>query len=81
VFLREGCAGYITPCRVLVVVPITSFLPSVKGLELLLFNGGTMALLQSQWGALDLYAVWGVGLLVAAGQWIATPWRSLDTSS
>jgi hypothetical protein len=39
VFVREGHAGYITPCRVLVVVPIASFLPSVKGLEFPLLIG------------------------------------------
>jgi hypothetical protein len=27
VFLREGYVGYVTPCRVLVVVPIISFVP------------------------------------------------------
>jgi hypothetical protein len=50
VFLREGCAGYITPCRVLVVVPITSFLPSVRRLEeeILLLNQGSGVLLQVQ---------------------------------
>jgi hypothetical protein len=31
VFLREGCAGNVAPCRVLAVVQITSFLPSVRG--------------------------------------------------
>jgi hypothetical protein len=35
-----------------VVVPITSFLCSAKGLKFLLFGGGTGALLQLQWGAL-----------------------------
>jgi hypothetical protein len=49
VFLREGCAGYVTLCRVLVVVPITSFLPVVRRLEFPLFIGGSGALLQSQW--------------------------------
>jgi hypothetical protein len=39
VFLREGYAGYVTPCRVLVAVLITSLLPSRKGLELLVFDG------------------------------------------
>jgi hypothetical protein len=33
VFLREWYVGYVTPCRVLVVVLITSFLPSVRGLS------------------------------------------------
>jgi hypothetical protein len=33
VFLRKEYAGNVTPCRVLVVVKITSFLPSVKGVE------------------------------------------------
>jgi hypothetical protein len=31
VFLREGYAVYVTPYRVLIVVHITSFLPSVIG--------------------------------------------------
>jgi hypothetical protein len=44
VFLREGYAG---ACRVLLVLPITSFLPSVRGLEFPLFDRGTGALLQS----------------------------------
>jgi hypothetical protein len=37
----------VPPCRILVVVQITSFLPSAKGLEFLLFDRGTGALLQS----------------------------------
>jgi hypothetical protein len=41
VFFRVGYVGYVTPCRFLVVVPITSFLPSVMGLECLLFGRGT----------------------------------------
>jgi hypothetical protein len=45
VFLREGCARYVTPCRVLFVVPIASFLPSVRGLEFPLSDGDTKALL------------------------------------
>jgi hypothetical protein len=40
VFLRDGYAGYATPCRVLVVVHITSFLPSGRVLRFLLFVGG-----------------------------------------
>jgi hypothetical protein len=39
VFLREGYAGYFTPCRVLVVVLII-FLSTVRGLEFLLLGGG-----------------------------------------
>jgi hypothetical protein len=50
VFLRQGYAGYVTPCRVLVGVAIASFLPSVRRLEFSLFDGGLGALLQSQWG-------------------------------
>jgi hypothetical protein len=61
VFLREGYAEYITPCRALVVVLITSFLSSARGLEFLLFDGGTGALLQSQWEALGLCALQGWG--------------------
>jgi hypothetical protein len=38
-FLREGYVGCVTPCRILVVVPITSFLPSVRRLEFLFFGG------------------------------------------
>jgi hypothetical protein len=34
-FLREGCAGPALPCRVLVVVLITCFLPSVRGMGVL----------------------------------------------
>jgi hypothetical protein len=41
IFLREGYAGNVIPCGVLVVVQITSFLPSAKGLEFLLFDGGS----------------------------------------
>jgi hypothetical protein len=63
VFLRERYAGYVSHCRVLVVVPVTSFLPSAKGLEFSLFDGGREALLQSQWGALGLCALWSTGLL------------------
>jgi hypothetical protein len=49
-FLREEYAGYVTPCSVLVVVPITSFLPSVRRLEeeILLLNQGSGVLLQVQ---------------------------------
>jgi hypothetical protein len=39
VLLREGYSGYVILCRVLVVVPIASFLPSVRGLEFPLFDG------------------------------------------
>jgi hypothetical protein len=39
VFLREGYAEYVTACRVLVVALVASFLPSVRGLEFLLFDG------------------------------------------
>jgi hypothetical protein len=39
------------------VVLITSFLPSVRGLEFLLFDGVTGFLQQSQWGALGLCAL------------------------
>jgi hypothetical protein len=41
-------AVYVIPCRVLIVVPIVSFLPSVRGLKFLLFNEGAGALLQLQ---------------------------------
>jgi predicted metal-dependent hydrolase len=66
VFLREGYAGYVTPCRVLVVVLITFFLSSVSGLEFLLFDGDTGSLLKLQWGALGLYVLQGAGLLAPA---------------
>jgi hypothetical protein len=65
VFLREGYVGYVTLCRVLLVMQITSFLPEVKGLEFLLFDGGAGALLQSQWGALGLCTLWTAGLLAS----------------
>jgi hypothetical protein len=39
-YLREGFARYVIPCSVLVVVTITSFLSSLKRLELLLFDEG-----------------------------------------
>jgi hypothetical protein len=45
VFLREGYAGYVTPCKVLIVVLITSFLPSLRGLEFSLFDGDAETLL------------------------------------
>jgi hypothetical protein len=45
VFLREGCAGNVAPCRVLAVVQITSFLPSVRGLEFPLFDADAGTLL------------------------------------
>jgi hypothetical protein len=38
--------GNVTPCSA-VVVQITSFLPSARGLEFLLFDGSTGTLLQS----------------------------------
>jgi hypothetical protein len=66
VFLREGYTGYITPCRVLAMVQITSFLPSVRGLEFPLFDGSTGALLQSQWDMLGLCALWEASLLAPA---------------
>jgi hypothetical protein len=55
------------PCRVFIVVPITSFLSSVKGLEFLLFDGGIGVLLQSQWGVFGLCVLWMAGLLAPAG--------------
>jgi hypothetical protein len=58
VFLREGNAGYITCCRVLVVVPITTFLPSARRLTFPYSDVGTGALLESQWGALGLCVLW-----------------------
>jgi hypothetical protein len=57
VFLREGYAGNITPCRVLVVVQITSFFPLVRNLAFLLFDGSEWTLPQSQWGSLGLCAL------------------------
>jgi hypothetical protein len=66
VFLREESAGNVTPFRVLVVVQISSFLPSARGLEFPLFGGGKRALLQSQWGTLGLCAWWEAGLLPPA---------------
>jgi hypothetical protein len=68
VFLREGCVGYVTPCRVLVALLITSFLPSVRAarVEFLLFDQDIRALLQSQWGVLGLCMLQGAGLLAPA---------------
>jgi hypothetical protein len=65
IFLREGFAGYFTPCRILVVL-ITSFLLSVRVMEFLLFDGGVGTLLLLQWGALGVCALWGVCLLASA---------------
>jgi hypothetical protein len=48
VFLREGYARYVIPCRVLAVVQMTSFLPSVRELDSQLFDGGVVTLLQFQ---------------------------------
>jgi hypothetical protein len=45
VVLREGYAGSAALCRVLVVVTVTSFLPSVRGMEFSFFDGGSVALL------------------------------------
>jgi hypothetical protein len=58
-FLSEKYVGYVTPYRILAVMSITSFLPSAGGLEFPLFDEGTGALLQWQWGALGLCALWG----------------------
>jgi hypothetical protein len=55
-----------TPCKVLIVVPITSFLYSARGLEFLLFDRDAGALLQSQWGVLGLCALWGISILAPA---------------
>jgi hypothetical protein len=66
VFLRDGYAGNVTPCRVLVMVQITSFLFSVRGLELQLYDGGVEHLLQSQRSVLCLCALWKAGLLAPA---------------
>jgi hypothetical protein len=66
VFHREGCAGNVTLCRVLVVVLITSLLPSVRRLKFPLFDGGAEAHMQLQWGALGLCALWMAGLLASA---------------
>jgi hypothetical protein len=50
VFLRKWYAEFITLYRVLVVVMITSFVSSVRGLEFLFFDGSAGVLLQSEWG-------------------------------
>jgi hypothetical protein len=63
VFLSVGYAGYVTPCRVLIVVPIISFLSSLRGLEFPLFDWSSEALLQSQWGMLGFCALEEAGLL------------------
>jgi hypothetical protein len=49
-----------------VVVQITFFLPSARGLEFLLFDGGAGALLWLQWGALTLCELWEPGFLAPA---------------
>jgi hypothetical protein len=66
VFVREGYAGYVALCRVLIVVLITTFLFSARGLDFQLFDGGIRALLQSQLGALGLCALWAAGFLAPA---------------
>jgi hypothetical protein len=81
VFLREGYAGYVIPCRVLVVVLITSFLPLKRGLEFLLFDGGVGILLLLQCSAVGLCSLWRAGLLASAEWQVATQWRSWDSSS
>jgi hypothetical protein len=48
------------------VLQITSFLPSARRVEFLLFDWGTGTLLQSQRGVLGLCALWEAGLLVPA---------------
>jgi hypothetical protein len=65
-FPQSGYAGNVTPSRVLVVVRITSFLPSVRGLEFLHFDRGVGIVLQSQWGMLSLCALWEAGILIPA---------------
>jgi hypothetical protein len=62
IFLREGYDGKVTSCRVQIVVKITCFLPSVRGLKFLLFDGGAGTFLQSQWGVFGLCALWEAGL-------------------
>jgi hypothetical protein len=56
---QRGVCWKIIPSRVLIVVPLASFFPSVRGLEFPFFHGGTVALLQSQWGSLGLCTVGG----------------------
>jgi hypothetical protein len=58
-FPQRGYTGNVTFSRVLVVVLITSFLPSVRGLEFLLLDGGMGTLQKSYWGMLSLCALWG----------------------
>jgi hypothetical protein len=53
------------------VVPSTSFLPSVRGLEFPLFDGGSPAVTVGSAGS--LCTVW-VGLLASAEKQIATQW-------
>jgi hypothetical protein len=49
---------------------ITSFLPSVRRLEFLLFDEGVGALPESKWGVLGLCVLCGAGLLTPAEQWV-----------
>jgi hypothetical protein len=65
-FFGKKYSGNITPCGNLVVVQITSFLHSVRGLEFPLFDVGAGTLLQSQRGVLGLCALWEAGLLALA---------------
>lgn len=51
---------------VLVIVPITSFLPSVRGLEFLLFDGCAGALLQLLWQCCVSVHCVGIGFLAPA---------------
>jgi hypothetical protein len=48
------------------VVPLFSFLPSVRCLEFPLFDGCAGALLNLHWRVMVLCALWGVGLLASS---------------
>jgi hypothetical protein len=62
---REEYARNVTPYRILVVVQITFFRPSSRGLEFPLLHECLGALLKSQWGVLGLCVLWEAGLLAS----------------
>jgi hypothetical protein len=76
---QRGVCWVCYPCRFLVVVAIASFLPSVRGLEVLVFMG--MQRPSSSCGEAGSLCIVGVGLLAPAGWCIATWWRTWESSS
>jgi hypothetical protein len=80
VFLKEGVCWKCYPLHGSFCGADYLFLPSARGLEFPLFDGGMWTLLQLC-GACQVSALWETGLLAPAEQWIATQWRSWDSSS